>query len=113
MSKSAIRTELRFVVTIAVFLLWLAAGPAHAQRPNQGDDESAALVDEGRTALKKNKLDAAAKALDQAIALNPRRVDAYVLRSAGHAARKEYKQGVELMRRGPGARPGAREGVAR
>ncbi|HEY5935785.1 MAG TPA: tetratricopeptide repeat protein, partial [Kofleriaceae bacterium] len=73
--------------------------PAHAQRPGQGDDESAALVDEGRAALRSGKLDDAAAALDQAIALNPRRVEAYVLRSAVHAARKEYKQGIALMKR--------------
>src|SRR6185503_7021720 len=60
---------------------------------------------EGRGALKKNKLDDAAKALDQAIALNPRRVDAYVLRSAVYAARKEYKQGIELMRRAQALAP--------
>lgn len=75
------------------------ATPALAQRPNQGEDESAALVDEGRAALKKGALDDAAKALDQAIALNPRRVEAYVLRSGVHAARKEYKAGIELMER--------------
>ena len=93
MSKLAMRTRL---VLAAVCLM---AVPAAAQRPNQGEDESAALVDEGRAALKAGKLDNAAKALDQAIALNPRRVEAYVLRSAVHAARKEYKQGIELMRR--------------
>lgn len=75
----------------------LAAVPAIAQRPNQAEDESAALVDEGRAALKKGALDDAAKALDQAIALNPRRVEAYVLRSAVYAARKEYQRGIELM----------------
>lgn len=77
----------------------LAAAPAAAQRPNQGEDESAALVAEGRAALRANQLDDAAKALDQAIALNPRRVEAYVLRSAVYAARKQYRQGIELMRR--------------
>ncbi|MEO8704819.1 MAG: tetratricopeptide repeat protein, partial [Kofleriaceae bacterium] len=77
----------------------LAAGAARAQRPGQGDDESAALVDEGRAALRNGKLDDAAKALDQALALNPRRVEAYVLRSAVYAARKQYKQGIELMQR--------------
>ena len=46
----------------------------------------------------------AAKALDQAIALNPRRVDAYVLRSAVFAARKQYKEGIALMRRAQAAR---------
>jgi tetratricopeptide (TPR) repeat protein len=77
----------------------VASLPAYAQRPGQGDDESAGLVDEGRAALKTGALDDAAKALDQAIAVNPRRVDAYVLRSAVYAARKQYKQGIELMQR--------------
>ncbi len=102
MSRLVIRTDLLAALTLAIAIV---AAPAHAQRPNQGDDESAALVDEGRIALKKNKLDEAAKALDQAIALNPRRVDAYVLRSAVHAARKEYKQGIELMRRAQALSP--------
>ena len=92
MSRSAIRTS-------ALLVLAMLATPVFAQRPGQGEDDSAALVDEGRAALKKGNLDRAAKALDQAIALNPRRVDAYVLRSAVYAARKQYKQGIELMRR--------------
>ena len=33
----------------------LAAVPARAQRPNQGEDESAALVDEGRAALRQGR----------------------------------------------------------
>ncbi len=103
MSKLAIRTDLLGALVAAIALS--IATPASAQRPNQGDDESAALIDEGRDALKKNKLDDAAKALDQAIALNPRRVDAYILRSAVHAARKEYKQGIELMRRAQALAP--------
>jgi tetratricopeptide (TPR) repeat protein len=80
-------------------LVALAVGTAHAQRPNQGEDESAAFVDEGRASLKTGKLDDAARALDQAIALNPRRVEAYVLRSAVYAARKQYKDGIALMQR--------------
>ena len=111
MSKLVIRTDLLRAALLGAIVSIVASGvasgvsPALAQRPNQGDDESAALVDEGRTALKKTKLDDAAKALDQAIALNPRRVDAYVLRSAVHAARKEYKQGIELMRRAQALSP--------
>jgi tetratricopeptide (TPR) repeat protein len=99
MSRSAIRTS-ALVVALA---LW--AVPAGAQRANQGDDDSAALVIEGRAALKGGALDSAAKALDQAIALNPRRIEAYVLRSAVYAARKQYKQGVGLMRRAQGLAP--------
>ena len=78
MSRSAIRISALFAVALAI-------APAHAQRPGQGEDDSAALVDEGRAALKRGDLEGASKALDQAIALNPRRVEAYVLRSAVHA----------------------------
>ncbi len=84
---------------VASFVVVGLASTALAQRPEQGEDESAALVDEGRAALKEGALDDAGKALDQAIALNPRRVEAYVLRSAVYAARKQYKQGIDLMRR--------------
>jgi tetratricopeptide (TPR) repeat protein len=77
----------------------LLAASAHAQRPNQGEDESAAFVEEGRTALKNGQLDEAGKALDQAIALNPRRVDAYVLRSAVFTAKKRYSDGIAILRR--------------
>ncbi|HEU0035344.1 MAG TPA: tetratricopeptide repeat protein [Kofleriaceae bacterium] len=101
MSRSAIRTE----IAILVVAILAIAVPAHAQRPNQGEDESAALVAEGRAALKRGALDDAAKALDQAIALNPRRVESYVLRSAVYAARKQYKQGIELMRRAEALAP--------
>jgi len=104
MSSSAIRTK-----GFLVLALLVGAVPAFAQRPNQGEDESAALVAEGREALKQNKLDQAANALDQAIALNPRRVEAYVLRSAVHAAKKQYKEGIELMRRAQALSPGDEE----
>src|SRR5258708_38434258 len=75
------------------------ATPAFAQRPNAGEDDSAALVEEGRAALRVRKLDAAAKALDQAIALNPRRVEAYVLRAAVFQQKKQFKDGIALLRR--------------
>jgi Tfp pilus assembly protein PilF len=88
-----------------VLALVSAATAAHAQRPNQGEDESAALVTEGRAAVKRGELDTAAKALDQAIALNPRRIEAYVLRSAVFWTRKQYKQGVQLMRRAQALAP--------
>jgi tetratricopeptide (TPR) repeat protein len=90
-------------------LLVLLATSAYAQRPNQGEDDSAALVDEGRAALKKGNLDGAAKALDQAIALNPRRVEAYVLRSAVFAAKKQYAKGVDIMRKAQALAPNDEE----
>ena len=85
--------------TATSLIVLLASGVALAQRPNQGEDESAAFVAEGRAALKRGKLDDAARALDQALSLNPRRVEAYVLRSAVFAARKQYKEGIALMRK--------------
>jgi tetratricopeptide (TPR) repeat protein len=85
--------------TATSLVICLACGVALAQRPNQGEDESAAFVREGRAALKRGELDDAARALDQALSLNSRRVEAYVLRSAVYAARKQYKQGIALMRR--------------
>jgi tetratricopeptide (TPR) repeat protein len=96
MSRSATATSV---------VVLLACGVAFAQRPNQGEDESAAFVQEGRTALRKGKLDDAARALDQALTLNPRRVEAYVLRSAVYVARKQYKDGIALMRRAQALAP--------
>ena len=93
------------LVTATSLILCLACGVALAQRPEKGEDESAAFVAEGRAALKRGELDAAAKSLDQALALNPRRVDAYVLRSAIYAARKQYKSGVALMRKAQALAP--------
>jgi tetratricopeptide (TPR) repeat protein len=94
-----VKTKVAFAM-VAAF-----ATVAHAQRPNQGEDESAAFVAEGRASLRKGKLDDAARSLDQALALNPRRVEAYVLRSAVYAARKQYKEGIALMRRAQGLAP--------
>lgn len=85
------------IVTSALVLA--LAAPAWAQRPNQGEDESAELVDEGRRALRAGDYGDAARALDQALALNPRRLEAYPLRAAVHAARGEHAAGVALMRK--------------
>ncbi|MEZ4402432.1 MAG: tetratricopeptide repeat protein [Kofleriaceae bacterium] len=77
-------------------MVW-AAAPAAAQP--RAEDDSAALVDSGRRALTAGDLPRAAKALDAALALNPRRVEAYVLRAAVHAAQGQPERGVTLMRR--------------
>ncbi len=95
----------RLATLTSVVLVLALASPADAQRPNQGEDESSALVAEGRSALRRGALDDAAKALDQAISLNPRRVEAYVLRSAVFAARNQYARGIELMRRAQALAP--------
>ncbi len=99
MSSSATTTSL------AVALVAVLSTSAFAQRPNQAEDDSAALVEEGRADLRAGKLDAAAKALDQAISLNPRRVEAYVVRAGVYAARKQYKDGIELMRKAQALAP--------
>ncbi|CAN5534427.1 hypothetical protein BH11MYX1_BH11MYX1_10620 [soil metagenome] len=88
-----------------LLLTLLISTAASAQRPNQAEDESTAFVEEGRVALRQGEFENAAKALDQAIALNPRRVEAYVLRSAVYVAKKQYKDGVALMRRAQGLAP--------
>jgi tetratricopeptide (TPR) repeat protein len=100
MSRSVIPTN---ALVLALALWW--GTPAHAQRPGHGDDESAALVGEGRAALRRGELEDAAKALDQAIALNPLRVEAYVLRSAVYEAKQQYQEGVLLMRRAQALAP--------
>jgi Tfp pilus assembly protein PilF len=84
MRGSAIATSRGgFALAALMVVASAGAGTASAQR-ERGEDESAALVEEGRRALKDGELDDAARALDQAIALNPRRIEAYVLRAAIH-----------------------------
>ena len=97
MRASAIATSV-LACALALALVALPTA-AHAQRPNQGEDESAELVAEGRSALRDGDLGDAARALDQAIALNPRRLEAYALRAAVHAAKGEHALGVALMRK--------------
>jgi tetratricopeptide (TPR) repeat protein len=112
MSSSATRTRgllLTALMAVAPLAPTVVPTVALAQRSTQSEDDSAALVAEGREALKAGDLTRAARALDQAMALNPRRVEAYVLRSAVHAARKEYKQGIALMRRAQALAPADEE----
>jgi len=90
---------MRAWVTASSFAMLLAAAAAPIAAQPAGEDESAALVEDGRAALRAKQYGDAAEALDQAIALNPRRIEAYVLRAAVHAARREYVQGVALLRR--------------
>src|SRR5262245_20583563 len=87
------------VIAVIAAMATVLAAPAAAQRPNQGEDESAALCEAGRRSLRSGDLGGAARALDQALALNPRRIEAYVLRAAVHAARDEQAAGIALLRR--------------
>src|SRR5512140_3541844 len=79
--------------------------PAPARAQNSDDDESALLVSEGRADLAKHNYAGAASALDRALRLNPRRLDAYILRASVHAVNKQYAQGVALMRRAAALAP--------
>lgn len=100
------RARARGTWHVHVFVAVLAvSAPALAQRPNQAEDESATFVEQGRASLKRGDLDDAAKALDQAMALNPRRVEAYVLRSAVYAAKRRYKDGIALLRKAQALAP--------
>ena len=94
---------MRALVIAGISGLIAIATPAVAQQ--RGDDESAALVDEGRRAFRAGRHGDAAEALDQAIALNPRRIEAYVLRAAVHGARGEYAAGIKLLRKARGLAP--------
>lgn len=93
-------------IATSLALALVAATAAHAQ-PTRGEDESAELVAAGRRALTAGDLSSAAKALDQALALNPRRIEAYALRAAVHAARGEHDRGVAVMRKARELAPGS------
>lgn len=95
MRGSAIATSVALAVGLTVGLT--TATPVAAQP--RGEDESAELVDAGRRALTAGELGAAARALDAALALNPRRVEAYLLRAAVWAAAGKPARGVALLRK--------------
>jgi len=106
MSSWAMRTSALAIV------LALCSGTALAQRRAQGDDDSIALVNEGRAALRRGALDDAARALDLAISLNPLRVDAYVVRSGVYARLGRYVDGIAVLRRARAIAPTDEEVLA-
>jgi tetratricopeptide (TPR) repeat protein len=99
---------------LALLLALMAvSAPAHAQRPGEAEDESAQFVVEARAALRAGRPKDAARSLDQAISLNPRRIEAYVLRGAVYQALREYEPGIALMQRARQLAPGSNEVQAR
>lgn len=88
-------------VVLALSLTALSAPSAsRAQSSDQTEDEeSALLVEEARSALRERAFRRAGQLLDRALGINPRRIDAYVLRSSVHTALGEYDAGVALLRR--------------
>jgi tetratricopeptide (TPR) repeat protein len=85
-------------IAIAVAIA-VAAPVARAQPSGRGEDDSAGFVEEGRRALKKRDYKKAATALDEALRINPRRLEAYVLRTAVYSAQGDHAAGVTLMKR--------------
>ena len=74
------------------------AGTSGLAEAQSDDEEDALLVSEARAAIANKDYDKAAQLLDRALQLNPRRVDAYVLRATVHGINKEYTRGIALMR---------------
>jgi len=74
----------------------IAAPAAIAQ---QDDSVEALLVEAAKRAVAAKNYRRAGKLLDRALTVNPRRIDAYVLRASVHAMRKQYKSGIVVMRR--------------
>jgi predicted Zn-dependent protease len=101
------------VALLLLLLLLVVAPPASAQPRGRAEDESAAFVIEAREAIRKNKLDDAARSLDQAILLNPRSIEAYVLRSVVHQLKGKFAEGVAVMRRARAQDPSNPEVQAR
>ena len=99
--------QLRMVAALSMALLVISISrPASVlAQPQQAEDESLELVREGRAALRERAYDRAAQALDQSLALNPRRIEAYILRAAVHAAQKQYVAGVAIMRKAAALAP--------
>lgn len=101
------------VAALAAAALLATAAPAQAQRGNKSEDESSAFVAEARTAILAKRFDDAARALDLALQLNPRRIDAYVLRAAVYQATGASLAGVALMRRARALAPANPDVLAR
>jgi tetratricopeptide (TPR) repeat protein len=75
----------------------IAVAPAQAQPAE--DEETSLLVAEARRAIARRDYKKAGGLLDRAIAVNPRRIDAYVLRASIHGALGQHDKAVEVMRR--------------
>lgn len=94
------------LVSTALGSLWPAR--AVAQAPTQGSvdqDDSALLVEDARARMARGDYARAGRSLDRALALNPRRIDIYVLRASVHAALAQYPAGIALLRRAQNLAP--------
>ncbi len=99
-------TPIRTAAVVLVAALALALAPeGRARAESAEDDESALLVAEARAAIGKGDYRRAASRLDRALAQNPRRIDAYVLRASVYAVDQQYAKGIELMQRAQSLAP--------
>jgi tetratricopeptide (TPR) repeat protein len=73
-----------------------AAGPAAAQAD---DEESQLLLEEARRALARRDYERAAALLDEALRVNPRRIDLYVLRASVHGVQRQHDRAIALLQR--------------
>lgn len=70
-----------------------------AARAQNDDSAETLLVEAAKRAISRGNYRSAGKLLDRALAVNPRRIDAYVLRASVYAMRRQYDKGVAVMRR--------------
>lgn len=87
----------RALVVLLLLFSWVARAAE--------DDEAQLLVSEARKAMARKDYDHAAEALDRALAADPRRIDAYLLRASVHTVKKQYDAGVTLLRRAQALAP--------
>ncbi len=87
----------RLWITVVVALVVCFAAPAALAQ--QDDSAEALLVEAAKRAVAASNYRRAGTLLDRALAVNPRRIDAYVLRASVFAMLKRYRKGVAVMRR--------------
>lgn len=85
-----------FAIAVVIASLAVATADATAQ---PDDEESALLVEEAREAIGKGEYADAGALLDRAINVNPRRIDAYVLRATVYGLLDQHDEAVATIRR--------------
>jgi len=93
----------------AVLALALAGATSVVHPPRavaQEDEESQILVEAARRALARKDYPEAARLLDRALGVNPRRIDLYVLRASVHGVLGEHDRAITLLERAQRLAPG-------
>jgi tetratricopeptide (TPR) repeat protein len=91
--------SLRALVIAAALAAGMVAVAPVARAQQIEDEETSLLVAEARRAIARRDFKKAGGLLDRAIAVNPRRLDAYVLRASIHGALEQHDRAVAVMRR--------------